>query len=144
MPSWQTITRVELDAELATDQPDTPNYTTARPLTATEVQGSLDVSWPSPLTKRIMEVRLVAGEEIMGRRRLRGGVWTAFTPLEDHWMIVRASAAMAEPRMMHVTGSVPVHSLVPDGIRCVLLLRVSSGILALGHDGNSPFYAQYS
>ena len=145
MPSWNTITKSDLDAKLSPVNPDTPDYDIARPLIVTELQGSLDVSWPSPFTKRIMEFRLF-GDRTLCRRQLPSGVWKPFVSVSEHWYITRVAGAVPEPRLLDARdGSAPLLRLVPENAHQLLLVRHdSSEILALGYSAEGPFYALYS
>ena len=145
MPNWSKITKEQLDTELALAQPDAPDFTTSRPITATEVRGSLDVTWPSKKTMRVMEARLF-GDSILGRRQLRSGIWTPLLPLEPYWWINRAASAIVEPRLLDlaVGTSAPLFNLTPPECSMLLLFRTDNGIFALGYGMDDGFYAQYS
>ena len=141
MPSWSKITRAELDTELALDQPDPPDYTTARPISVAAIQGSLDVSWPSTKTKRVMRVRLQC-RLTQGQRQFPSGVWTGLRDMEPFWWITQTSQAVAEPRLMvaHQT----LLGLAEMEAMDVLMFRTANGIFAVGYCEDQPFYAQYS
>ena len=141
MPSWSKITSADLDTELALEQPDPPDYTTSRPITVDEIQGSLDVSWPSTKTKRVIRVRLQCNHT-QGQRQLPSGVWLPLREMEPFWWITQTSQAVAEPRLMEAHQT--LLGLAERDSMDVLMFRTTNGIFALGYCEDQPFYAQYS
>lgn len=143
MPSWNVITKEELDTELNTF-PEDPDFDESRPITVNEIQGSLEVSWPSTLTRRRMKFYLY-GDRTMVHRKLTGGTWTPLVLAQDFWHITQVSSAVSEPRLLDVRdGSAPLLRLVAENAHNLLLFRTDNGIFALGYGANAPFYAQYN
>ena len=146
MPSWSEITKEELDAELALadNNPANSDYDNARPISVIEIEGSLDVTWPSPSTRRVMQFRLFS-EDVWCRRRLPDGRWRKFTPVSQSWRIPQVASAVAEPRVLNAQdGSQPLFNLAPENAYIMLVFRTDNGIWALGQGSGGAFYAQYS